>query len=137
MGKKKKKKTKKAKPPKEVDVLHYDSTKEYTIVQIHTMLEQIEHLTQALDADLKAMHAEASFCETTEDHLKLAKREIETWRAKSDLMSTFAHLALDVGKKERQEDGERFKKRVKAMEDKLRKELEERFKLLNQKITKH
>lgn len=134
MGKKKKKKTKKA---IEVDVLHYDSTKEYTIVQIHTMLEQIEQLTLALDADLKAMHAEASFCETTEDHLKLAKREIETWRAKSDLMSTFAHLALDVGKKERQEDGEKFKQRVKAMEDKLRKELEERFKLLNQKITKH
>lgn len=120
-----------------MDVLHYDSTKEYTIVQIHTMLEQIEQLTLALDADLKAMNAEASFCETTEDHLKLAKREIETWRAKSDLMSSFAHLSLDLGKKQREEDGERFKQRVKAMEDKLRKELEERFKLLNMKITKH
>lgn len=131
MGKKKKK----AKAPKEIDVLHYDSKKNYTMVEVETMLDQIVDVTVALDADLKAMEAESAFCETTKDYLDLTKRERDTWKAKSDLMSTFAHLSLDLGKRHRKQDEEKFKQKVKAMEDKLRNELEEKFKRLKQKIT--
>jgi hypothetical protein len=142
MGKKKKNKKKKNKKgaggtaDMVADVLKYDESKEYTIPQMETMLDQIPCLTEAIDKDLRAMEAErANFAVGDEAHtIDLLESMLLSHQTRGDLMSTFAHLSLDLGAKHRAVDQERFEARVKAMQATLERELGEKFARLKARL---
>jgi len=145
MGKKKKNKKKKKKCGATADmvadgladVLKYDESKEYTIPQMETMLDQIPCLTEAIDKDLRAMEAErANFAVGDEAHtIDLLESMLLSHRTRGELMGTFANLSLDLGAKHRAVDQERFEARVKAMQTTLERELGEKFARLKTRLS--
>ena len=140
MGKKKKNKKKKKKcgatADMGADVLKYDESKEYTIPQMETMLDQIPCLTEAIDKDLRAMEAERANFAVDEAHtIDLLERMLLSHRTRGELMGTFANLSLDLGAKHRAVDQERFEARVKAMQATLERELGEKFARLKARLS--